>query len=297
MHLTSPYAITICTALAAPLVLCIQPAASAGPWVPRHSAQHTAAGQESQHDLRQENDRLHQQVQQLQADLEAAQQRIQELEEKLAQLAQQNTSTTNAPSAPTPPAVAPDPALGPGGLLAKLRQDFRDATLGREIPSAPPGADPAGRQAWEQYMRLVDPWITRTQKQVIPVEWQGVIDPGSAQPQGRQVSFTVVFTNGGREYPTTISVEPGMFARLRGPDGNPITTPVLVNGTVTPRLRVNQDRAEAGAFERPPLIAPFVEFGYELRPRVVLPAGPKPGAAQPGNQDSPQGNPSASGAE
>ncbi len=225
---------------------------------------------ESQNDLRQENDRLAQQVRSLQGDLDAAQKRIKELEERLATL--ERGSGLAAPDAKPPEPVAPDPALGPGGLLSKLRNDYLDAFQSKDIPTTGPGADPASQQAWTLHQRALESWIARAQKGVIDVQWVGTIDPASVEQRGRDVALVLVFNNGGREFRSPVVIDQGMMARLRGPDGSPTRGQVAVNAIVTPKLAVNSAKFEAGPFERPPLVGPYLEFGYELRPKVILPA-------------------------
>lgn len=231
-------------------------------------AQSEKAPSESQNDLRQENSRLQQQVKSLEGDLAAARQRIKELEDRLAQLEKMASGTT-APT--TPQDVAPDPQIGPGGLLAKLRNDFATGLLDKEVPVSGPGTDQPSQQAWAAYKRALDPLIARAERSGMEVRWVGTIAPLSVSQTGREVTMTVVFTNGGRDYPTPITVDEGMVARLRQPDGSMTSEPITVSAVITPKLRVNPDRREAGAFEKPPLVAPFVEFGYELKPRVILP--------------------------
>jgi hypothetical protein len=235
---------------------------------------------ESQNDLRQENDRLAQQVRSLQGDLDAAQKRIKELEDRLAKLEQ--GGGLSAPNAKPPEPVAPDPALGPGGLLSKLRNDYMDAFQTKDIPTNGPGADPASQQAWTLHERALSSWIARAQKGVMDVQWVGTINPTSVEQRGRDVALELVFDNGGREFRNTVVIDQGMMSRLRGPDGSPTRGQVSVNAIVTPKLSVNSAKFEAGPFERPPLVGPYLEFGYELRPKVILPverARPTPAKA------------------
>lgn len=251
-------------ALLASVVLAQAPAPAGDP-----SLQSAPQG-ESQSDLRKENDRLRQHVQRLEGDLQAALERIRQLEAQLA-----GAAPTQAPAAGGNPAPVPaNPALGPGGLLSALRADYYSAETGlagRDVPAAP-GDDAETRKAWTAYQRAVEPWIQREQRKTTEVQWIGTVDPTSVTQRGREVAMVVVFSNGGRDFRTPITVDSGVADRLRGSDGAITRAPVSVQAIVTPRLTLNPKRPDTGAFDNPPLVAPFIEFGYDLKVRVVLPA-------------------------
>jgi hypothetical protein len=226
---------------------------------------------ESPSDLRKENDRLRQRVQTLEGDLQAAIERIRQLEAQLAAPAQQAPPVAPAGGATPVPA---NPAIGPGGLLSALRADYYSAEsglAGREVPGGP-GTDAESRKAWAAYQRAVEPWIQRENRKATEVQWTGTVDHATIAQRGREVSFVVVFTNGGKDYRAPIVVDSGMADRLKGPDGTITRGPVVVQAVVTPRLVLNPNRPDPGAFDNPPLVAPFVEFAYDLKVRVVLPA-------------------------
>lgn len=238
--------------------------------------------EQSQNDLRAENDRLSKQVAALQGDLNAALARVKLLEDQLAQAKKEaaaggsgsgtDATPTAAPNAPPPESVPANPAIGPGGLLSKLIFDYGNAFGQADVPSSATGTDPISRQAWTLHQHALESWIAREQKGVVDVQWIGTIDPASVQQNGREVRMVVDFVNGGRHFPTPILVDQGIAARLTGPDGLITTAPVAVSAIVTPRLRVNPARPTAGAFDNPPLIGPFLEFGYDIKPKVLLPA-------------------------
>jgi hypothetical protein len=281
MRHTSFYAVVLSTVLGGYPVMASQPA---------ESTFQNQQGTESQNDLRQENDRLQQQVKSLEGDLAAAQKRIKELEDRIAQLEKSGVQTI--PDAKAPEPVPPDPALGPGGLLSKLRDEYLEAFKSRDIPTSGPGADQLSQQTWAAHQRALESWLPRAQRGTVEVQWVGTIDPARVEQRGRDVTLTVVFTNGGRDFPTPITVDQGMVSRLLGPDGSLTRAPVTVNAIVTPRLRINSARFDAGPFEKPPLVGPFVEFDYDLHTKVLLPSDkvkpqpPKPAdknaAEQPG---------------
>ncbi|MBL9141599.1 MAG: hypothetical protein JNK53_07000, partial [Phycisphaerae bacterium] len=228
-----------------------------------------AQSDESQNDLRKEIDRLRQEVKALEADLDTALARVRELEALVAK----SHSTHAAPPASAPVPMPANPALGPGGLLSTLQADYNSPEAGfagKDIPNGP-GADPNSQKAWTAHQRALESWIAREQRKVSEVQWVGVVDPASVEQRGREVSMTLVFTNGGRDFRAPVTVDQGMVERLRGPDGSITQAPLTVNAVVTPRLRINPNRPDTGAFDNPPLVAPFVEFGYDLKIRVLLP--------------------------
>jgi hypothetical protein len=234
-----------------------------------------APGQDaSQSDLRKEIDRLRQQVRALEADLQAALDRIEELERELAAKAAGHPPSGGTQAKPPVQRMPADPKLGPGGLLSMLQADYDSADAGfagKETPS-PDAADPQGRQAWEAHQRALDSWMKREQRKVTEVDWVGTIDPASVEQRGRDVAMTIVFTNGGRDFRAPVVVDQGLVDRLKLADGTITAAPIVVNAVVTPKLRLNPQRGDTGAFDNPPLVAPFVEFGYDLKVRVLLPA-------------------------
>lgn len=241
-----------------------------------------AQADDSQSDLRKENDRLRQQVKTLEGDLQAALDRIKELEARLAKV---NATPQSPPAtAPLPTPMPANPALGPGGLLSTLQADYNSPEAGfagKDVPMGGPGSDPATRQAWTNHQRALESWIAREQRKVNEVQWVGTIDPATIEQRGRDVAMVVVFTNGGRDFRTPIVVDQGLVERLRAADGAVTQAPIVVNAIASPRLTINPNRAETGPFDNPPLVAPFVEFGYDLKVRVLLPADRAKQATKP----------------
>lgn len=222
-----------------------------------------AAPGQSVSDLRQEIDRLRKELSARDADLAAALGRIKELESQLA--AAKGASSAPAESAaPAPAPVPADPSIGPGGLLASVQADY----LG-SFPSVPDAGDP---QKLNLHLRALENWCTKENREGIGQHaWTGRIDPGSVQVSGRDVAFTAIFTNGSKDYKVPVTAEQSVLARVRTRDGLE-TGPVTMTGVVRPMLRVNPARPAPGAFENPPLVAPYVEFFYQFDLKSVVPA-------------------------
>ena len=232
-------------------------------------------------DLRQEIDRLRRQLADSQAELDAAKARIKELEAKLAAAAAGGARDAGTP-APPPPPVPADPTIGPGGLLSSLQADYL-ATF----PDDPPSR--TAPRMFDQHLQALRAFATRANRDYVrQVTWTGQIDPTvPPRANGRQVGFTIVFRNGTREFKVPATVSLGTFERVMS-GGQPIDGPIAVNGIVTPRVRVNPDRPDRGAFESIPMVAPYVEFLFDLDVKSVTPA-PAGDAPAPSNPAPPAG--------
>jgi hypothetical protein len=252
------------------------PPARAGAPVVTQSADQSAA------DLRQEIDRLRRQLADSQAELDAAKARIKELEAKLAAAAAGGARGQEIP-APPPPPVPADPSIGPGGLLASLQADYLAA-----FPDDPPSK--SAQRLFEQHLQALRAFATRANRDYVrQVTWNGQLDPTiPVRANGRQVGFTVIFRNGVREFRVPATVSQGTFERIVA-DGQPTQGPIAVTAVVTPRVRVNADRPDRGAFESIPMVAPYVEFLFDLDVKSVIPAPPAD-ATVPANPGAPAGN-------
>ncbi len=232
-----------------------------------------APQEQSMGDLRQEIARLKQQNDEQAAELEAALARIKELEQQLADADDaakaKSSAGAQAPAAPAPAPTPADPAIGPGGLLSSLRADYLAAFP--TVPS-PNGAD--GARATQQHLNALQSWVTKSNREgVRALAWTGRIDPNSVRRFRNKVNFTLVFEepNGTRDWRVPAQVTEGSFARVMR--GDVIDTGmVTVNARVSPRMRVNPSRTAPGAFDVPPSVGPYLEFGYDLEVRSMVPA-------------------------
>jgi hypothetical protein len=240
------------------------------------------ATDQSTADLRQEIDRLRRQLADSQAELDAAKARIKELEAKLAAAAAGGARGGEIP-APPPPPVPADPTVGPGGLLASLQADYLAA-----FPDDPPPR--SAQRLFDQHLQALRAFATRANRDYVrQVTWTGQLDPNiPPRVNARQVGFTMVFRNGAREFRVPATVSQGTFERIVT-NGRPTDGPIAVTAIVTPRVRVNAERPDRGAFESIPMVAPYVEFLYDLDVKSVMPAPPAD-ATVPANPGAPAGN-------
>ena len=241
-------------------VLPMAPAPAAALAAPQATDQTTA-------DLRQEIDRLRRQLADSQAELDAAKARIKELEAKLAAAAAGGARGGEIP-APPPPPVPADPSIGPGGLLSSLQADYLAA-----FPDDPPAR--SAQRLFDQHLQALRAFATRSNRDYVrQVTWTGQVDPTiPPRVNARQVAFTVVFRNGAREFRVPATVSQGTFERIVT-NGQPTQGPIAVTAIVTPRMRVNADRPDRGAFESIPMVAPYLEFLYDLDVKSVMPVPP-----------------------
>lgn len=241
-------------------------------------------------EARQEIDRLKQSEKQKQADLDAARAQIAELEARLKQagsgagggaIAVRGAAPAGgAPAtAENPDALVPaDPNLGPGGLLSALQAEY----LANFDSAPPPPTNPKQQQEFDNHLRRLEPWCVKVNRDWIRnLTWVGRIDPASVHVNGRLVSLVLLFKNGLREFRVPITVDQGALSRVRKGDLMDFGD-LAVTGVVRPRIRVTPARAEPGAFENTPLVAPYVEFGFDYDLKSIIPAEKmKQGGAKP----------------
>ena len=230
---------------------------------------------QSMSDLRQEIERLRQEIAQRDADLAAAKERIAKLERQLADAAAGQATGGSPGQSPTPAAPPPpfpaDPSLGPGGLLAAIQAAYL-----AEFPTMPDTASP---QKLNLHLRTLENWCARTNRDNIKqYAWTGTIDPNTFAVNGRTCSFNAVFVNGTRQFSVPVTVEQGLLSKVRAKDGSPSAAPLVFTAIVKPRIAVNSRRPTPQAFELPPMVAPYVDYLFDMEVRSVLPAPPQPAA-------------------
>ena len=263
MHTPRAARLLVAAALAFPAALAAPAHAQGAPAAPPASPQSIS-------ELRQQVERLKQELKERQAELDAALARIKELEAKAA--AAPAASQGSAPAAPAetaPPPVPADPTLGPGGLLSAFQAEYLAAF--RDVPD---GSDP---QKLNLHLRALETWCAKGNRDAIKRHtWTGQIDASTFAASGRSCSFVAVFRNGTREFRYPLTVDQGLLARVRDRNGAPMAGDLVFDVVVRPRLTVNASRATRGAFENPPMVAPYVEYLLDLEPRSVLPPASEP---------------------
>jgi hypothetical protein len=235
-----------------------------------------ATQDQSMGDLRQQIERLKQEMQEQAAELEAARARIKELEQQLAD--SDDAERARGGQAPPPAATPADPAIGPGGLLATCRAEYL-----ANFPTVPSGTGSEADRARKQHIDRLSGWVSKANRESVRnLTWTGRIDSNTVRRFGRKVNFTMVFEepNGTRDYRVPVTVTEGQFSKVIR-DGMVEPGPVAANVRVATRMAVNPDRTAPGAFDVPPSVGPFVDFGYEVEVKSLAPAAaPAPAPAR-----------------
>lgn len=253
---------------AAPALLAFAVAIPAAPAAAQGAPVPPAQSGDSIIALRQEVERLTQELKRKQAELDAALERIKALESRAAG-APGAPAAPDAPAAPVPAPVPADPAIGPGGLLAAFQAEYLAAF--RDVP------DGSDTQKLNLHLRALEAWCAKGNRDALKRHtWMGQIDASTFTVGGRNCSFAAVFRNGTREFRYPVTVDQGMLARVRDRSGAPMAGDLAFDVVVRPRLTVNANRAARGAFENPPMVAPYVEYLLDLEPRSILPPATEP---------------------
>lgn len=212
---------------------------------------------QSMSDLRQEIERLAAESARKDEELARANARIKELERTIATLrslpggAPAKASAPDTPAAPAPAPDPADPSIGPGGLLAKYQAEYL-----QQYPELPDLNSDLRRS---EHLRSLDRWSDRVSRTPVGrVTWTGSIDPSTVSVGQREVTFTAEFKASGRTMRVPVAVERVVFERFTRAGGLP-PGPTALTGEPRAQFTVNPDRADPGAFDFPPMVAPYVE--------------------------------------
>lgn len=212
---------------------------------------------------------LRRQVELLERELAAARARIAELEAEIERLRAERSGGGEGEAA----VRGEGPPASPHDVLARFKAIHAEAF---------PDPSPTDPRELRQHLRLLTQWanmINREHRQRL--DWtcrivsrealdgdHSFVDLEAIDPvSGEAVSERFVI-----EWPRRLAPALARFA-----DGSPIR----VRGLFTPDLRVNEARREAGVFDIPPLIGPYLEFRYALQVTAVSAAEIGPPADQP----------------
>jgi hypothetical protein len=224
-----------------------------------------ATGQ-SDRDLREDNQRLQTQVNDMRRELDAARTRIADLERQLQALMRRVGPTTGSPVTTQPEQVSIDesvPNASPRALLRATRESYAEATSDFEIGDYD---SPTGRRQRAAYLRAVESWAKRIQREMrssvvwhirmLPMAEQGGDEPGL---RVRAVDPETDIELGD---PFTIRLNSAIRRKLATLEQRGPIDVLVLKGVLMPRVTVNQDRMDPGPFNNPPLIGPFAEFRF-----------------------------------
>ncbi len=217
---------------------------------------------QSDRDLREENQRLQTEVNDLQRELEAAEKLIARLQEELKGL------RTLAPAGPTTlpaPPVSIDesiPSASPRALLRAMKESYREATLDLEMgdPRTAPG-----RRQQAAYVRAVETWAKRIRRELkTAVEWTVQIVPMTHQTRepGELLVWALDPVTGTRLGDSfMVRLNKATRHKLGQLAERAELDELVLRGVLLPQVTINLDRHEVGPFDNPPFIGPYAEFG------------------------------------
>lgn len=240
------------------------------------------AAAQSDQELRQENQRLRTENEDLKRDLEAARQAIERLEKQLQALEMiisrmggntgtGGTGTGTGSTPPPPPQVSIDesePQASPRALLKAVEEEHKEAMA--EIPMGE-----AGSRERTAYNRALERWVSSVNRQMrFPIEWIVTLERGQRVRGGYELMVQAIDpvhdTELGDPFVITIS-----DAQARRMEAISVGDRLSLKGTLNANVRVNADRETSGPFNNPPLIGPYVEFGYTVDMNSLVPAPKK----------------------
>lgn len=225
---------------------------------------------QSDRDLRELNQRLQTQVNDMRRELDAARTRIADLERDLQALMRRVGGTTGTPASTTtrtpPERVSIDesvPNASPRALLRAIRESYTAATDDFEIGNYD---SPTGRRQRAAYLRAVESWARRIQREMksavvwhvrmLPMAEQGGEEPG--------LRVRAIDPETGVELgdPFTIRLNSAIRRKLTMLEQRGPIDVLVLKGVLMPHVAVNQDRMDPGPFNNPPLVGPFAEFRF-----------------------------------
>lgn len=248
-------------------------------------------------ELRRENDQLKERVHELEAATSRLQEEVDQLTATIAALrselaaalqalqeaksvAPATPETIEEESAPIPempsesqPSIdlAQHPFASPAALYEALKREYT-AALGDQPFETP--------EEHAQFLRDVRRWVNQIKlNRRSAVTWEVELESSDrVDTQVVDCMFAVIWPE------TNEPLGEPFLVRLSGRDAlrvleSPDTHRWILEANLAARPVINESRAEAGVFNAPRLIGPFVEFDYDLSVRSIRPA--------PNEQESP----------
>ena len=246
------------------------------------------ASAQSESELRRQNEQLASQVQELMTERDANEREIQTLKERIAQLEQQLAAArrsggasrqTQPQSQPEPEKITVDetiPTATPRALLKAVQESYAEVTKDLDIGHPGDGK----RRA---FMKKLDSWKAATDRQFRgPITWHVRVvdarpeDVNNDRSPERIITLVAVDpeTDVKLGAPFDVQLSRTLTDRLanyeaRDPQGD--IGVLVLRGTLTPSIRINEERNERGSFDNPPFIGPYAEFLYHIDIKSLMP--------------------------
>lgn len=260
-------------------------------WVP------TPAAAQSQNELRLENQRLRTQVADLEVELEAAREEIADLRAEIERL--QKSLDERGQTAPAAPPSAPQPApeeevtideskpdASPRALLAAVIADYREETAELELGTGPDDPVRTG------YLRRLNRWVAGINRQYrVPIEWHvRIVDPAVRIGRAYRLRLRAVDPKTDVQLgdPFDAMLSSSLASRLREHEQRMGLDDVMIlKGVLLPGVLINEERTEAGAFDNPRFVGPFVEFEFTVQAQTILPVPEETEQEAPAEAETP----------
>ncbi|MEM9084190.1 MAG: hypothetical protein AAGB34_11385 [Planctomycetota bacterium] len=251
-----------------------------------------AAQEELPIELRQQIDRLNQRIAELEEQLTSSDQRVMELEAENAalraelaarQTAPANTTTpTPTQNSPTEPSLSDliDPAVlqatgprtSPTALLRAVQSDY-ERVIG--VVDLSEGADAALRSVRRELLEWIELDSEEAKAFTGPAHWIVAIEWITPTDDGTEIRVVTLDPGTGRvvDQRRLDILLPEAVARELETQSNQDLW--LLSAFVEPELIIDTTRTEAGHFDHPPFVGPFVALGYKVDVIELTPIVPQ----------------------
>ena len=225
--------------------------------------------QESDSDLRRQNQQLTTEVQDLQKRLEAAEQRNRELEERIAQLEQQLTARRTSPATSTlPPLEEEEVSIDESVPNASPRALFKELVKSYEKSLAELDMGLNDERVQRGFLKQAESWRSRVNREYrSPIEWHVyAIDARQGANRERIVTFIAVDPKTDARLGDAFDVvlSQSLVDRMANLETRGELGLLVLRGTLTPDVRINPARFDRGTFDNPPFIGPFAEYFFRI---------------------------------
>ena len=247
----------------------------------------TPAAAQSLSDLRRENQRLQTENKDLRRELQRVTVDLAALQLEADRMRQSLKAGPRGGRAALPPLAEPEisideslPSASPRALMKAIVVSYAEATA--ELDFDP--SEGRGDRGYTVYLRTLSHWAVGINRELkSPVSWHVKII-GRGVPVGRGFALRVIAvdpkTGTDLGDPFDAFVARSLALRLQQREQRYGLDEVMVlEGTLEPRVHINEDRLEPGPWDNPRFIGPFAEFGLTVHASRLLPVPEEPDEA------------------
>jgi hypothetical protein len=264
--------------LAAAVLLALSPALIAPSPAPAQTSPAQPPAERPDSEPRDDPAALRQRIRELERELAEAQRRIADLERFIREL---DPPDPTDPGEPQIDLQVVEPLASPDALLAHLRVQYEHF------------ADEHGPFETERernaYLLRLRRWVaTMNQRYRGTVDWTCRVAARQRLADGDTFLDLVVLDDEGRALSERFVVV--VPSRMRAAAERLVVNEgARVRGVMRPKVRLNEDRQTAGAFDIPPFIGAFVEYDFEVQmTSLVRTSLPTPGEPEPETGEPPR---------